>query len=336
MKRGPTVGPCTSKELPRLRKLLNEVFITERNAQGDIFEFAPLLYNEANVVNLRVVRDGRKIVGHAGICVRPIRWRGQLLQAGLIGGVCAREELRGQGIGTLVMQDVAEHMAELGLDFGVLWTGSQAFYERLGWRTMGGISMMRVEEAPGQAECCCELMLLAESPFRPEDCHRLHAEAARSEVVRTPEETQVLMNAAGRVTWLALEGGRLSGYATLTGDTIREIEGDAEVCITLIEHAACEGARRCVFALNDPRIAAVEEALPVDLVRSPLGMFLIVNRDSLVAKIADEAGATPEDLGIGVGESDEVLMERVLGGPDLEPSDAPLPLDIHIGYLDHV
>ncbi len=329
-------GPCTRKELPRLRKLLNEVFITERNAQGDIFEFAPLLYNEANVANLRVVRDGRKIVGHAGVCVRPIRWRGQLLQAGLIGGVCAREDLRGKGIGTLAMQDVAERMVELGLDFGVLWTGSRAFYERLGWHTMGGISMMRIDEAPGQAECCCELMLLAESPFGPKDCHRLHAEAARNEVVRTPEETRTVLTGAGRVTWLALEGGHLSGYATLTGDTIREIEGDAQVCITLIEHVASEGARRCVFPLNDPRIAAIAEALPVDVARRPLGMLLVVSRDPLVAKIADEAGASQDDLGIGASESVEVLMARIFGGPERKPSDEPLPLDIHIDYLDHV
>ena len=331
-----TAGPCRLKELSALRRLLNEVFITERGAQGDLFAYAPLLYAEDNVENLRVVRQGRTIVGHAGILERPVRWRGQVLRAGLIGGVCARQDLRGEGIGTLAMQDAARRMAELGLDFGVLWTGSHGFYERLGWRTVGGISIMRIEEAPGQAKRRCEIMPLAESPFGPEDCHRLHDEAARNEVIRTPGETRALMTAPGRETSIALRGGCLTGYATVMGETVREIEGAAEVCVTLIERAASEGARRCVFPPNDPRIATIEEQLPVHVVRRPLGMALIVSRESLVAKIAGEAGVSADALGIGPDASIEVLMARIFGQPERKPSDDPLPLDIHIGYLDHV
>ncbi len=330
------VGPCTIDELPQLRNLLNDVFISERDAEGDLFDYAPLLYNEQNVENLRVVREGRTIVGHAGILPRPIRWRGQDLEAGLIGGVCAREDRRGEGIGTVAMEDAAERMAALGLDFGVLWTGSHGFYERLGWRTAGGVTVMGIQEAAGQSEPFREVMQLSDSPFGPEDCHSLHEKTLRHEVIRSQEETRILMTAPRRGTWIALEGGRLSGYATFLGEMIRELEGDAQACASLLDHAASHGARCCPFPLNDPRIDAVRDLVPVKLKRKPLGMFLIATRETLVRKIVDETERGAEDLGIGPEASDEVLMARIFGQPTREPSVEPLPLDIHIGYLDHV
>ncbi|MGI5819097.1 MAG: GNAT family N-acetyltransferase [Armatimonadota bacterium] len=332
-----TAGPCTVRKLPKLRALLNEVFITERNADGDLFELTPLLYNEDNLANLRIVRDGKKVVGHAGVLPRRLRWRGQTFEVGLIGGVCARQELRGAGIGTLAMQDAAGRMAELGLDFGVLWTGSHGFYERLGWRVAGGITIMGIQEAAEEPiEIGYEIMRLSESPFGPRCCHRMHEEAGRNEVIRTAEETETLLQTAGRGAWLALEGGRPAGYAAFQGEAIREIEGPAAVCIALIKYAATEGARRCVFPLNDPRIEAADRALPVNVQRRALGMLLIVNRESLVSKITAEVGATPDDLGIGPDATDEVLIARIFGQPEREPSDEPLPLDIHISHLDHV
>ncbi|MFP4250248.1 MAG: GNAT family N-acetyltransferase [Armatimonadota bacterium] len=337
MAKTPDVGPCTIKELPRLQALLNEVFITERDAEGDLFDYAPLLYAEENVENLRVVREGKRLVGHAGILPRSIRWRDQTFEAGLIGGVCARKELRGEGIGTLAMEDAADRMTELGLDFGVLWTGSHGFYERLGWRIAGGITIMGIQEAAAEpVEVGYEIVRLSESPFGPQNCHRLHEDAVRHEVARAPDETAILMQTGERDTWIALEGGCPAGYATFQGTMIREIEGNAAVSIALVQHAASEGARRCVFPLNDPRISAIADALPVRVERRSLGMFLIVDRESLISKIAEETGEAPADLGIGAEESDDVLIGRIFGQPEREPSDAPLPLDIHIGYLDHV
>jgi len=331
-----TAGPCRLKELSALRRLLNEVFITERGAQGDLFAYAPLLYAEDNVENLRVVRQGRTIVGHAGILERPVRWRGQVLRAGLIGGVCARQDLRGEGIGTLAMQSAAERMAELGLNFGVLWSGRGGFYERLGWRHAGGVSVMGIAAGAEAGDVRHEIMTLAESPFSPEDCHEMHVAAARNEVMRTPEETRIALTTGSRGALLALEGGRLDGYAAHGATNVGEMEGDVAACVSLISHAATLGHRICVFPLNDPRIPAIEAALPVAVQRRPLGMVLVVERAGVVAKIEAETGSSAAELGISADLDGDAFLARVFGDADRSASDDPLPLDVHIDYLDHV
>lgn len=331
-----SAGPCRPRELPALRALLNEVFITERGATGDLFDYAPLLYAEANVEQLRVVRRGRELVGHAGILERPISWRGRTLRAGLIGGVCARQELRGLGIGTLAMEDAAAHMGALGLDCGVLWTGSPGFYERLGWRHGGGISIVRITEAAEAGEVRHELLPLSESPFTPADCHELHAAAGRNEVVRSVEETRAVLRVGRGDALLALAGGRLVGYAAHDGHAVREIEGDAAACVSLLTAAARIGCHLGVFPLNDPRLGPVAEALPVEIQRRPLGMVLIVTRAGLLAQVEAETGESAAELGLGSDVDDEALLTRIFGGPDRQASDEPLPLDIHIDYLDHV
>ncbi len=330
------VGPCHPKDLPALRKLLNEVFVQEREVTGDIFEYAPLMYTPENAENLRIVRHRGRIVGHAGILPRTIRWRGQTLRAGFVGGVCCRQSMRGRGVGTLAMRDAADHMARLGLDFGVLWTGSPGFYERLGWRTGGGLTRVSIAEAAGESPVVREIMPIDESPFGPDACHRLHEAAGRNEVIRTQEETATLLTTYYRGATLALEGGRPDGYFAHRDTDLGEIEGDAPTCIALLARAAEEGYRACPFPLHDPRLPAITEALPVQVTVQPLGMLLITGRESLVARICAESGASPEELGIGEDVSIEVLTARIFGQPDREPTDDPLPLDIHIGYLDRV
>ena len=327
------VGPCTVEEMPALSDLLDEVFIKERAGTGTLFNFAPLLYNEANVENLRVVRMQGRIVGHAGICVRPIRWRGQVLQAGLIGGVCARQDLRGLGIGTLAMRDVAEHMAALGLDFGVLWTGSHHFYERLGWRHAGGLS--RVNVAAGEREVARGMTVapLAESGVEIAACHALHAAAMRNEVIRTLDETVAVT--CNREVLVALHGGELAGYAAVTGSTVRELEGAAEACVALLAHVAREQDAMAVMPLHDPRIAPILSSLNAERVTGPLGMCLIVSRESLLGKIEAQLGRPAEQFGV-TDDLDDPAAMQVVFGDHTDPWTGDLPLAIFIDYADHV
>lgn len=327
------VGPCTVAELPQLSELLEEVFIRERKGSGAIFDFAPLLYRESNVEQLRVVSRGKEIVGHAGILERPIAWRGQVFRAGFIGGVCAREDLRGQGIGTLAMQDAMRHMGRMGLDFGVLWTGSHGFYERLGWRSAGGLTLLQVPAGERSLPAGIEVMAMEQGPFGIEACHALHVAACRHEVVRTVEETRAVTHK--RDVWVAVQGAELVGYAISNGPIIRELEGGPQACVALVGHLAHGQDVQTVLPLHDPRASALETALGAEATRVPLGMCCVVNREQLLSKISAELGRPAEEFRVTPDMSDEQVMRVIFGGPD-DDWTGDLPLDIFIDWADHV
>lgn len=327
------VGPCTVAELPQLSDLLDDVFIRERKGSGVIFDFAPLLYHERNVEQLRVVRRADEIIGHAGILERPIAWRGQVFRAGLIGGVCAREDLRGQGIGTIAMQDVARHMAGMGLDFGVLWTGSHGFYERQGWRIAGGLSRLKVPAGERPMPEGIEVMTLEAGPSGIETCHALHVAAGRNEVVRTVEETRAVTHK--REVWVAVQGAELVGYTIGKGDTVRELEGGAQACIALLSHLAQQQDLLTVLPLHDVRTAPILAALGAERTPSPLGMCLIVSRERFLGKVSAELGRPAEEFGVTPLMSDEEVMQVVFRDHEDDWS-GDLPLDIFIDYADHV
>lgn len=319
------VSACRPSQLPELRTLINQVFLTERGGKGDMFEYVPLLYRQTDTANLRVVTCAGRIVGHAGICPRPLRWRGQTFQVGLIGGVCCEAGLRGTGVGTLAMQDAARRTAELGLDFGVLWTGSVRFYTRLGWRHAGRMTIAHARRTSAPASL--PVLALRESPFSPDDCHALHAAAGRNGIVRTVEETRRLFVAPGRDVTVAAQDGRLAGYAVLVGATVREVEGDAAACSALLAHAAQNSDVTSVWPFGDARLTAIGQALTMDVKTHPLGMMLVVSRERLLAKVERELGRSLASCGPG-----DALLAALFGTPT---SPTP-PVDVFINYLDHV
>ena len=85
--------------------------------------------------------DG-EIVAHAAVVEREIRVGGRPLRTGYVEAVATTPDRQGSGLGTIVMTGVAEHIRE-HFELGVLGTGRQRFYERLGWRTWRGPSSVR-------------------------------------------------------------------------------------------------------------------------------------------------------------------------------------------------
>jgi aminoglycoside 2'-N-acetyltransferase I len=85
--------------------------------------------------------DG-EIVAHAAVVEREIRVDGRALRTGYVEAVATAPDRQGRGLGTIVMTAVGEHIREQ-FQLGVLGTGRQHFYERLGWRTWRGPSSVR-------------------------------------------------------------------------------------------------------------------------------------------------------------------------------------------------
>jgi aminoglycoside 2'-N-acetyltransferase I len=89
--------------------------------------------------------DGR-IVGHASVVPRDIRVGGTSLRTGYVEAVATDPERQGHGIGSALMREVAGHLGEAGFELGALGTGSQPFYERLGWSIWRGPSSVRTAD----------------------------------------------------------------------------------------------------------------------------------------------------------------------------------------------
>ncbi|MFH1567681.1 MAG: GNAT family N-acetyltransferase, partial [Gemmatimonadota bacterium] len=86
--------------------------------------------------HLLVAEADGEVVSHLGVRDSGLWLGGRWFAAGLVGTVCTREELRGQGIGSELLRHAFGWMAQRGLALSLLHTNEQryAFYERLGYR----------------------------------------------------------------------------------------------------------------------------------------------------------------------------------------------------------
>jgi aminoglycoside 2'-N-acetyltransferase I len=82
------------------------------------------------------------IVCHASVVQRDLHVAGVPLRTGYVEAVATAPEQQRRGYGSAVMRDVNDYVAA-GFELGALGTGSQAFYERLGWHIWRGPTFVR-------------------------------------------------------------------------------------------------------------------------------------------------------------------------------------------------
>jgi len=73
---------------------------------------------------------------YGALAIRAFEWitEQRIWHGAMVGMVWIDPHLRGKGIGTGLMTATARFLQETeDMDFGTLWTGAQAFYERTGW-----------------------------------------------------------------------------------------------------------------------------------------------------------------------------------------------------------
>jgi aminoglycoside 2'-N-acetyltransferase I len=84
---------------------------------------------------------------------RELHVAGQPVRTGYVEAVAVDPARQREGLGTLLMQAVDAHV-DREFELGALGTGSQAFYERLGWEIWHGPSSVRtadgVEASPDE------------------------------------------------------------------------------------------------------------------------------------------------------------------------------------------
>ena len=132
-----TTDELSPAELGALRAMLVVAFGDEPEARLTDDDWTHALGGNHFVLDI----DG-EVVAHAAVVEREIRVAGRPLRTGYVEAVATAADRQGRGLGTIVMTAVDEHIREI-FELGVLGTGSQHFYERLGWRSWRGPSSVR-------------------------------------------------------------------------------------------------------------------------------------------------------------------------------------------------
>ncbi|MGH2711751.1 MAG: GNAT family N-acetyltransferase [Actinomycetota bacterium] len=92
-----------------------------------------------------VLEESGAIIAHASVVEREIHAGEEQLRTGYVEAVATRTDLQGRGHGSRVMREVGEYI-DRGFPLGALDTGSQGFYDRLGWVIWKGPTFVRTGE----------------------------------------------------------------------------------------------------------------------------------------------------------------------------------------------
>jgi aminoglycoside 2'-N-acetyltransferase I len=109
--------------------------------------------------------DG-KIVSHASVVERKLHVGRTPLRTGYVEAVATAVDQQRRGHGTAVMGGVNSYLAQR-FELGALGTGSQGFYERLGWQVWSGPSFVRTMNGPQRTPDDDGYILVLKTPASP-------------------------------------------------------------------------------------------------------------------------------------------------------------------------
>ena len=160
--RTATSDELTTAEIAAIRALLFSAF--EGDEHGGFTEDD--WQHSVGGIHFVADTDGR-IVGHASVVDRDIHVGGRPLRTGYVEAVATDPSQQRRGIGTALMRRVNDHVAA-HYELGALGTGSQPFYERLGWLIWRGPSYVRTEQGDQRTPDEDGYILVLRTPATPE------------------------------------------------------------------------------------------------------------------------------------------------------------------------
>jgi len=134
------------KEFTQVMKLVNYVFRESSNKPSNMEKWYPLLFNDDNLENMRIIWDDGKPVSHLGISESEIIIYGCKTKIGSIGAVCTHPEYRKKGFASLLLEDGIKKMNEDGADI-MLVSGGRNLYKRAGCIEAGRVHKFRISQS---------------------------------------------------------------------------------------------------------------------------------------------------------------------------------------------
>jgi aminoglycoside 2'-N-acetyltransferase I len=112
-----------------------------------------------------VIEANGVIVGHASVVERMLEIAGRPVRTGYVEAVAITPSLQRNGLGSLLMRAVNLHLH--AFDLGALGTGTQPFYQQLGWLIWQGPTGVRVDGAFQQTPDEDGYILVLPTPTSP-------------------------------------------------------------------------------------------------------------------------------------------------------------------------
>jgi len=140
-------GPRGTKkeEFNQVLKLVNYVFRKSSNREPNMGKWYPLLFNEDNLENMRIIIEDNKPVSHIGISECEITVYGCKTKIGSIGSVCTYPEYRKRGLATLLLEDSMKKLDKDEVDI-MLVSGGRGLYKRAGCIEAGRVYDFKILE----------------------------------------------------------------------------------------------------------------------------------------------------------------------------------------------
>lgn len=142
-----TIKKCDIELLPKLLSLVDTEFIYNKGRTVSLATRYPNLFSKNNLDNVFVACSGGTVAATTSVRKFILHSDGRSWSGAMIGLVCTASDARGRGLGSHVMDSIVDECKNTDVDFLVLWTGINGFYERLGWVTEdeGAIGKINLE-----------------------------------------------------------------------------------------------------------------------------------------------------------------------------------------------
>ncbi len=107
------------------------------NAQWSISAEYPTALVKENIHNIRIIKDGDKVLSHAVIRPMILKTQTAIFKVATIGSVVTETSHRNQGLSKMILNDCLQQALSLNCDFAVLWTNLYDFYRQLNFELCG-------------------------------------------------------------------------------------------------------------------------------------------------------------------------------------------------------
>lgn len=274
------------------------------NQQWSIADEYPVAIHDANLNNVRVIKDQANFVSAAVMKPLIVKSPAALFKIAAIGSVVTTTEHRNQGLSRQVLEECLSAAQRHGCDFAILWTDLFDFYRKLGFELAGTEVSLAIPADFKAVGGDADLKFVDGPKIDPEAILRLYSQHTTGSV-RTADEIRRFLHIPNSRVYTAWDSlGRLQAYivegkgADLNG-YIHEWGGGVSKLLPLIQHAIKSQGRgltlitppNSVNLIRQLKEAGAQEHFGV------LGMIKLLNTAGVMTKLKKYLRATGiEDL----------------------------------------